>query len=43
MEGTGKLAVAPGYLLGGKTGTAEKVSGNRYDKKGLLSSFISCV
>jgi cell division protein FtsI (penicillin-binding protein 3) len=39
-QGTGKLAIAPGYLLGGKTGTAEKVHGARYDKKGLLSSFI---
>jgi cell division protein FtsI (penicillin-binding protein 3) len=39
-HGTGKLAIAPGYLLGGKTGTAEKVNGARYDKKGLLSSFI---
>jgi cell division protein FtsI (penicillin-binding protein 3) len=39
-HGTGKLAMAPGYLVGGKTGTAEKVNGARYDKKGLLSSFI---
>jgi cell division protein FtsI (penicillin-binding protein 3) len=39
-EGTGKLALAPGYLLGGKTGTAEKVAGERYDRKELLSSFI---
>jgi cell division protein FtsI (penicillin-binding protein 3) len=39
-HGTGKLAAAPGYLVGGKTGTAEKVNGARYDKKELLSSFI---
>jgi cell division protein FtsI (penicillin-binding protein 3) len=39
-RGTGKLANAPGYLVGGKTGTAEKVSGARYDRKQLLSSFI---
>jgi cell division protein FtsI (penicillin-binding protein 3) len=39
-RGTGKLANAPGYLIGGKTGTAEKVAGGRYEKHGLLSSFI---
>jgi cell division protein FtsI (penicillin-binding protein 3) len=39
-RGTGKLANAPGYLVGGKTGTAEKVTGGRYEKHGLLSSFI---
>ncbi len=39
-HGTGKLAAAPGYLVGGKTGTAEKVSGRHYDQKELLSSFV---
>jgi cell division protein FtsI (penicillin-binding protein 3) len=39
-RGTGKLAAAPGYLVGGKTGTAEKVSGKGYARKELLSSFI---
>jgi cell division protein FtsI (penicillin-binding protein 3) len=39
-QGTGKLAAAPGYLVGGKTGTAEKVAGARYDRKQLLSSFV---
>lgn len=39
-QGTGKLANAPGYLVGGKTGTAEKVAGARYNRKELLSSFI---
>ena len=39
-HGTGKLANAPGYLVGGKTGTAEKVMGARYNRKELLSSFI---
>jgi len=39
-RGTGKLANAPGYLIGGKTGTAEKVAGGHYEKHGLLSSFI---
>ncbi len=38
-KGTGKLAEAPGYLVGGKTGTAEKVEGHRYDAHELMSSF----
>jgi cell division protein FtsI (penicillin-binding protein 3) len=40
-NGTGKSADVPGYLVGGKTGTAEKASGGHgYKKKALLSSFI---
>jgi cell division protein FtsI (penicillin-binding protein 3) len=39
-KGTGKFAAAPGYLVGGKTGTAEKVDGRGYARKELLSSFI---
>ena len=39
-HGTGKLANAPGYLVGGKTGTAEKVAGKHYAQHALLSSFI---
>jgi cell division protein FtsI (penicillin-binding protein 3) len=39
-HGTGKDAAAPGYLVGGKTGTAEKVSGHTYAHKALLSSFL---
>ena len=38
--GTAKLAAAPGYVVGGKTGTAEKNSGGHYQEKKLLSSFI---
>ena len=40
VEGTGKKADVPGYLVGGKTGTAEKVGGRGYRRKALRSSFI---
>ncbi|UEM19496.1 penicillin-binding protein 2 [Skermanella mucosa] len=39
-QGTATGAAAPGYVVGGKTGTAEKTSGRGYAKKALLSSFI---
>jgi cell division protein FtsI (penicillin-binding protein 3) len=40
-EGTGKNADVPGYLVGGKTGTADKVAAHGgYAKKALLSSFL---
>ena len=39
-NGTGRNASAPGYLVGGKTGTAEKQVGGRYKRKALISSFI---
>ncbi len=39
-HGTGKLAAADGYLVGGKTGTAEKVSGRALRRHALLSSFV---
>ena len=38
--GTAKLAAAPGYVVGGKTGTAEKNLHGHYEEKKLLSSFI---
>jgi cell division protein FtsI (penicillin-binding protein 3) len=40
-HGTGTMAAAPGYVVGGKTGTAEKVSGRHYAERKLLSSFIA--
>tara|TARA_B100000676_G_scaffold313535_1_gene396580 strand:+ start:72980 stop:74698 length:1719 start_codon:yes stop_codon:yes gene_type:complete len=39
-KGTGSKAAAEGFLVGGKTGTAEKVVGRRYKKKALMSSFV---
>ncbi|MBY0428923.1 MAG: penicillin-binding protein 2, partial [Alphaproteobacteria bacterium] len=39
--GTGKSANVPGYVVGGKTGTADKQSGKGYRKDARLSSFIS--
>ncbi len=38
--GTAKAANIDGYLVGGKTGTAEKISNKHYDKNARLSSFI---
>lgn len=40
-EGTGTKAEAEGYVVGGKTGTTEKNKNGRYEKKSLISSFIS--
>jgi cell division protein FtsI (penicillin-binding protein 3) len=39
--GTGKFAEAPGYLVGGKTGTAEKVLNGNYRLHANLSSFVA--
>jgi cell division protein FtsI (penicillin-binding protein 3) len=38
-EGTGGKAEAKGYVVGGKTGTAEKTGGAGYRAKALVSSF----
>ena len=41
-EGTGRQADAAGYLVGGKTGTAEKSQGRGgYARNSLLSSFVA--
>jgi cell division protein FtsI (penicillin-binding protein 3) len=40
-SGTGGKAAVPGYMVGGKTGTAEKPSANGYARKSLISSFVA--
>ena len=39
-NGTGRNASAPGYLVGGKTGTAEKQVNGSYKRNALISSFV---
>ena len=40
-KGTGSSANVPGYYVGGKTGTAEKVVNGRYSKTKLLTDFMA--
>ncbi len=40
-EGTGRRADAPGYRVGGKTGTAEIARGGGYQKSSVISSFLA--
>ncbi len=39
-DGTGRKANAEGYLVGGKTGTADKLSGRRYSNNARIASFV---
>jgi len=40
-KGSGKRAEVPGYAVGGKTGTAEKVENGRYSANKRLNSFLA--
>lgn len=39
LDGTGRKADAPGYRIGGKTGTAEKARAGGYARKSLVTTF----
>ncbi len=40
-RGSASKAAVPGYFVGGKTGTAEKVIGGRYSKNRLFTTFMA--
>lgn len=40
-DGYGKAAEVPGYFVGGKTGTAEKISHKGYNRNSRVSAFMS--
>ena len=40
LHGTGTKADVPGYKVGGKTGTAEKLVGGHYVQNARISSFV---
>ena len=41
LKGTGRKSNAPGYYVGGKTGTADKLQGGRYAKNARIASFLA--
>ena len=40
-DGSGNFAEAPGYMVGGKTGTAEKIKIGGYNKKANVTTFAA--
>jgi cell division protein FtsI (penicillin-binding protein 3) len=40
-EGTGSQAAVPGYLVGGKTGSADKAGRGGYRGRGIMASFVA--
>ncbi len=41
LKGSGRQAAVPGYMVGGKTGTAQKVVNGRYSDTARLNSFLA--
>src|SRR5262249_12547743 len=41
IQGTAKKADVPGYYVGGKTGTSEKVINGRYAREHVLNTFTA--
>jgi cell division protein FtsI (penicillin-binding protein 3) len=42
-KGTARKADVPGYYIGGKTGTADKVINGRYSKSSVLTDFMAVI